>query len=463
MLKAWCVILIGLVCVGCTSYAERMTTYRAQLRSQQLDTVCDALAEEVEDATETDKTLRMLEYAAALRINGELERSDTLLDAVEMRMDVDADGAKISVTDETQSLVADPTFLKYRGMPQDVMMVNVYQVLNNLSLQRPERARTALRRAMNHKQRLLQAHEDEIAALRQAVASGTAQQQSTLRSASHSTTVSTVQRNLLASLPVTTGYAEYTNPFAEYLNALFRYHCGTRSEWEQARKSFEMVRAIVPTNPYVQQDLARLEKGDAPDATPTVYLIYETGFAPRREEVAITIPIFLETLPTVGIAYPKLVMDNRFGSSAAIESNGKNYAASLLCDMDKVVSQAFKEDVPGIFTRAIASAVFKAVAQVSLNRTVLHQTENDWAYLLAYLAGITYQISTNNADLRSWQLLPKQVLLAQAPLPSSRTVTLSFGGARESISLGAEGSTWVVYARAFAADRPVTIQTFCLR
>lgn len=441
---------------GCATYSERMAAYRQDYARQRVDALCAGLAEQVADAAERDALVWQLEYAAALRGAGRFEESDAVLDGAERLYDAYANAARISVSEEAVALLTNAAFTDYRGALHDGIMINVYQALNGMQRGRFDLTRTALVRARNHQAAALERYSREIRAAREAVDADA--NAAPVRSSLENPDLEALST---AGMPDTRGYENFVNPFAEYLNGLFRYHRSTvQSDTEQARVSFARVLSLAPGCGAARFDMDRAARRESPDLRPTVYLIQEDGFAPYREEIRFDLPLPFAYVPYAGIAYPKLVSVPG-AASASLSTAEEQATAVRICDMEAVVTQAFRCELPVILTRTVSSAVAKAAASYAALRAL--RDENPLLFLAAWGVSLGYQAATNGADTRSWNLLPRSFSVACLPIPASRTVSLRIGERVQPVTLGAEGASWVIYVRTFGAGHSALVRTFRLR
>ncbi len=452
------ILLLGVavsVC-GCATYSERMASYRQDLTRNRAEAICSGLAAKVAEAPKRDALPWRLEYATALRSAGRFEMSDAVLDEAERIYDTYADAARVSISEEAVALVTNATHTDYRGAFHDGIMINVYQALNGMERGRFDLTRTALVRARSHQAAAVERYGKEIEANRKAIDEDA--NAATVRSSLDNPTLTA---RAVEGLPDTRGYENFVNPFADYLNGLFRYHRSSgQSDTEQARVSLARVASMAPDCEAVRFDLDRAARHESPDRQPTVYLIQEDGFAPYREEIRFDLPLPFKYVSYVGIAYPKLVSVPG-EVRASLGAGSARVQAVRVCDMEAVVKQSFCGELPVILTRAVSSAVAKGVAAYVALRAA--ERQDPLIFWLTWLGTLGYQTATNSADTRSWNLLPKSFSVARLPMPEERLVTLTLDGQSQAVKLGAEGSAWCIYVRTFGNGGRAIVRAFRLR
>jgi hypothetical protein len=447
ILLACFVALVGCV-TGCQTYSERVADYRAAFAVGDMERASRMATEMVEDYAEEDDDrdalLAVLELANTARVKGDLKRSYAAFARAERIYEVWQRKARVSLSREGFSLLTNPTTLPYRGAGADILMVNVYQTLNAFAMADFAGARQPLMRLDVHQKEVVEENAERIAKSRDAVAKSSNANQ--INQTSSSDAVQNATQSLMKDLPDTRGYELYTNPFAEFLFAFYHLYLGVDSaDYEMARFRMGRALAMAPENTALRQEVERLN-ADAP-LKPTVYLFHETGLAPYRKEFAITLPIYAGgTLSWVSIALPSLKSDANAAPFATLCGGGQRATAEMVCDMDAVVTQEYKNDYPGILTRAIASATAKAAASYAMNYAA-KQSGDGLVQLVALIGTAAYQIGSNAADTRSWQTLPKYIGISRIDLPEDRVVTLNVKGESHKLPISAEGSVYVVYLR----------------
>ena len=86
--------------------------------------------------------------------------------------------------------------------------------------------------------------------------------------------------------------------------------------------------------------------------------------------------------------------------------------------MDKIVAEEFNNELPLVIAKTLLSAGTKAALQYGLQESVRAASNGDSALLLAaMIVGSIYQVSMNDADLRTWSTLPKQIKISRMPTP----------------------------------------------
>jgi hypothetical protein len=192
-------------------------------------------------------------------------------------------------------------------------------------------------------------------------------------------------------------YPDFVNPFATYIAGVFFLIEG---DYNRAVDMMKESTGMVGDNTYIVEDFAAVEQAlNTGGAVPsTVWVVFENGLGPVKEEVRIDLPLFIATdnVRYFGIALPKLVDRYEALPHLGVTVDGIDYQTQLVTNMDAVVRTEFNKDFQGILTRAIISSTAKAIAQYSLEKN----TSSGAAIVMAL-----YSVASTAADVRIWTTL----------------------------------------------------------
>jgi hypothetical protein len=197
---------------------------------------------------------------------------------------------------------------------------------------------------------------------------------------------------------------------------------------------------------------------------PLTFVIYETGQAPDRVELRLDVPLFLVSrdVPYFGVALPNLVLNPQYNPGLIVQSTGgAPLQTALLCDMDSVIAQEFRNDLPDVIVKTLISAGLKATALFGAHQAT---KDNDFLDTLTQVSGLLYQAATNHADLRTWVTLPKQIQFCRLPAPADHKLYIARAGVAESLEVDLPDSPiTMVYVKSTSPFGRLAIQTFSLR
>lgn len=403
------------------------------------------------------------------------KRSIEAFDFAEARVNKFEEEAKTKVGAEVGAALTNLASLPYRGRSYDKVMMNAYKALNYMMLGEKDKARVELNRALQRQRDAVAENEKRIAAAQETAAkaargelkdeSGKSAAYDSNRAISDGRTGPALQAALDASLAPMKPYGDYVNPFAVFLDGLFFAVMGeTGDDFERGRKSFERVTAIVPENNYLRDDLnAAASAAEGKTLENVTYVIFETGTAPRREEVRIDIPTFLVSsrLPYVGAAFPKLAFSGDYFGGLSIAAGEQQFTTAMVASMDSVVANDFKNEWPTIVTKTMITAATKAIISAAVQK----QVEDRGGMFAGLAAGLIMggiNAATTVADTRTWSSLPKEFQYARFATPASRELTIAAGPTQQTVKL-AEGSVNVVYVKSTSVNAPMLVSQFVLK
>jgi len=318
-----------------------------------------------------------------------------------------------NVGDVIGSTVASDNVIPYRGEEYDGVMVNTYKALNFMAEGKMDLARVEFNRALDRQRRAKEKFVEEINKLN-AELEKNQQQNAFAKSNVENPTTHQLLAQKYPNLYNFQAYPDFVNPFATYLAGVYFNLVGDHAKAvDLLKESYGMVSG----NPFIAEDLSVTEGmlGGGGRLENTVWLIFENGLGPVKEEFRLDLPLFIATsqVKYVGIALPKLEFRNQAFPYLLVNSDGKEYMTLPVADMDRIVQTEFSKDFGGILTRAIISATAKAVAQYAIE-----QQGSNAATALSY-AMAAYSFASTAADVRIWTALPKDFQVARFPKPKN--------------------------------------------
>ncbi|MGB8369435.1 MAG: COG3014 family protein [Limisphaerales bacterium] len=453
---------ISLLATGCRTYEQQNRVIQYWHQGNLTSAAAEATKMAGQNANNKDAIVWRLEQGAVLRGNGQCEASNKAFDQAQDRIDQYSQEAKVKIGNEAGALLSNQANLPYTGRAYDGIMLNTYKALNYLQLGETDKARVELIRAYQRQQdavadnqRRIEKVQGEAAKSKDKAAMDKAQQDPKFKDQ---------MQGAYTGLDNLQAYANYVNPFTVYLDGLyFMADAVDASDLERARKSFERIVGFDPDNEYVKQDLATVDDlMNGKPLPPTTYVIFETGCAPVRGQIRIDIPIIVTRVSYVGAAFPTLKPQGDYLPSLTVTANGTNATTSLVASMDSVIGLDFKNELPIVITKTIASTVAKAVAAYAVNAAANQQ--NSWLGLASQIGTAVAQAAVNIADERTWTTLPKQFQVCRIPTPSDRKIELETPGGGQRIPVTIEdGAINIVYVKSITATSPLLVTQIKLK
>ncbi|MBN1505615.1 MAG: hypothetical protein JW955_02145 [Sedimentisphaerales bacterium] len=368
-----------------------------------------------------DDLLWALQLGAVERARKDFSQSNQWFDrAEEMMKSFDTSFKGLDVVGTT---VANETVLPYRGEAYDAIMVNTYKALNFMALGNDELARVEFNRALDRQMRARERFNQEIQKLKDKMTADQGGKKVNYEETVENPDLKTRIAGQYPGLYDFQAYPDFVNPFATYLAGVFFTMTGDPGKAVDLLKESA---GMLPDNRTIAEDFESVERwldrGQAPD--PAVWVVYESGLGPVKEEFRVDLPLILVTRRVyyAGIALPRLVPRPPAVESVDVVSSASRVRTELVADMDRVVQTEFSKDFPGILMRAIMATAAKVGAQ-----SVLLNQDNAGARMLG-LAVSAYSAVTTVADVRIWTSLPKQFQVARVPMPADGQITVRIGG-----------------------------------
>lgn len=455
-------VVTGLLATGCKTYDEKNHVIQYWHQGDLTNAVLEATKMADKNANNKDAIIWRLEQGAALRANGQYEASNKAFGTAQEKMDDYAQRAKVRLGQETGALLSNQAQLDYEGRAYDGIMLNTYRALNYLALGEPDKARPELIRAYQRQRDAVQDNQKRIEKVQEEAAQNKDSQ--AIKRAENDPALQAQIQNATTNLDKLKPYAAYVNPFTVYLDGLFfMTDAADNSDLERARKSFERVSEMAPDNAYVKQDLGLVDKLiHGQPLPPTTFVIFETGCAPVRDQIRISIPIFVAKVSYIGAAFPTLKPKGNFVPCLTVTAGGQNLTTSLVSDMDSVIGLDFKNELPVVITKTIASTVIKGVAAYAANQAVGQQ--NSWAGLAMQISTAIYQAAVNIADERTWTTLPKEFQVCHFATPPDRKIELKTPDGRQIKPVTIEAGTInLVYVKSIDTTAPLLVSQMKLK
>jgi hypothetical protein len=311
----------------------------------------------------------------------------------------------------------------YAGEEYDGVMVNTYKALNFMKLGKDELVRVEFNRALDRQRRAKEKFAKEIAKLNNEIEQEEQKGKAPVKQSVENPQVQSIISEKYPSLYAFKAYPDFVNPLTTYIAGIYFNLVGDHTKAiDLLKESYGMV----PDNNYIAEDLALTEKilDGQEQLQNIVWVIFENGLGPVKEEFRIDLPLFIVTskVKYVGIALPKLVFREQACPYLSVKAGDNTYQTQQIADMDRVIQTEFSKDFKAILTRAIISATAKAAAQY-----VLDQQGSSEASILS-IAVAAYSFVTTAADVRIWTTLPKDFQVARLKIPDDRIINISGQG-----------------------------------
>ncbi|QDU33544.1 hypothetical protein KS4_15940 [Poriferisphaera corsica] len=414
--------------------------------------------------------IAQLEKGSIYRALEQYEQSNAAFEIANQQFEYWDMQPEFKIGDESAAMLTNLNMLPYRGYNYDRIMLYTYRALNYMQLGHVDKARVEMKRALNAQREAVSRNAKRLEKM-QEQAEAKAQQERKKKSGGFNADKTLNSDKLKASMGAQfaelkkhQAYADYVNPFTEFLQGIYYMHASLDgSDLDQARLSLQRVRNMVPSNAYLGQDLdaiLRLQAGS--EREPITYVIYEAGLAPSRDDVRIDLPLFLvnDEVDYVAMAFPTLRMHNNYIATISISTPAGRIATQPIASMDSIIAQEFTNELPIIVTKTVLNSATKAAAAWAAKNAT---KKDDNVQFMVQLGTAIYQAATAEADLRTWATLPKEFQYARVATPADKTIKIGLGeGFFKEVKLDS-GLINVVYVKSITLGHPPKVTQFVLR
>ena len=396
--RCWCLGILALLLTGCVSYGEAIRQAESDLFQRAPQRALASL--ESLDGSSRNRLLYLLNKGMVEHMAGDIDASISSFEAA--KKFVEAFEAS-SISETTGRFTVAETIGVYAGEEFEKVMLHVYQALNHLA-----------------------------------------------RGDSDAARVEALQIDLLLrKSDPDNGMAKHGgDAFARYLSGII---FESRSEWSDAliayRKAYQAYTSMsggygVPLPQDLKKRLLWLTRrlgannenqkfreefgiddvspaGALPEGKGEIVLVLSAGLAPAKREVSSVVQdprsgkIFRISLPALQMR------GSRVSSVIVTAENVGDVKAERVESISRAANRTLQSQLPGLTARALSRNVVKSAAANQIGK------ESEGLEYLVNFASAVFE----NADTRSWRILPHEIYLARMALePGTYDVQLKLGG-----------------------------------
>ena len=442
---------------GCQNYTGFLSLYNQGEYNQAADVLGG------EEALENDQNdlLNGLYLGSAFRAQGLFHMSTQSLDNAEQHLLWKEDGIQnfSDLVDASVGFFISEAATPYKGQIYEGVLLNTYKALNHLHTHSFDQARVEFNRASLRQDNAVVQLEEKVRALDQ---NDEYSQYQTLIDTSQNEILDqnpTLANRLNAVDSLLESQKNLRNPFTEYLHGVFRL---MDNDFNRASDLLRNAAAL-SDNSYVLEDFALAEESAAAASRPNfrrIWILYEDGSAPYLTPYDVAYPLFFETdTVLVTFSVPEFNLGRPSWDAVTVRADGKRYQTEPLLDLNQYVQTEFNVAYPSILRKAIASAVFKTVSQITgsalaLEQDPLTQTIGLFTQLFSLGSAILTQ-----ADTRSWSTLPNSIHIASLPMPQTTSLTLEIGSQEHHVSLPEDKDFVLISIKSVTPATPAVVYT----
>jgi len=392
-LKRWglrCAIAVSLLYLtfflaGCIGPGYPLTAPRNHAGNLDFDKALASLERSSLKGQKRNRLLYLMEKGLLLRFACDYRGSNDIFEEADRLSD---ELYTLSLSAEGISFLVNEKIVPYAGEDYEYVYINYYKLLNYIGLDDFEGALVECRRL-----------DEKLNYLSDKLGKG----------APHR--AAPFLRLLTGLVYETTG--DFNNAFIAYRKSFEGYRIYSGQDGVTLPRSLYGRLAYTSQRSGLVDEYRMLVKGvtlspDDSGGGPMVAVLVEQGFIPLKREVYVVVPTD-KGFP-VKLAVPEFEGDGNKLLLPSVSLDGGRYvSAEEVENVAFLARESLAEKMARVMARAVARAVAKQVAA--------RQAEKEWGPL----AGLTAQVAallTEQADLRSWTLLPEGISLAlvQSPL-----------------------------------------------
>lgn len=457
-----CLILHSVFFAGCATHTSTTAKMRASWSVGDVQNASLEAKNLAEDASSTDSLIFNLELATTLRANGEINESRKIFDKAYSQVENFENRAKINLAEESEAILTNQSYITYRGTFYDKIMLCVYQALNAIQQKDFDLASVYIKRLENFQRNARTDNARQIEKESRAILNSSENKNGALSQMYSNPQISNALKSIYGdNFKIDTRRAQasssYVNPFAYWLAGL--YYANDAYDVADKNLASDMFRLggeTLGNSSYVfAQDFKMAEdlaNGKISKPNGITYIIFETGLSPILEQRKLNLPLYIvaRNVPHVSVNLPYLQPQNSYSPSLNVSGVAQGVKFETLADFDKIVSRDFNDKLPVVIAKTLLSSAAKATAQYF----AANAAGRDWG-VLVNIAGSIYQSLLNDADLRTWTTLPKQIKVARFATPPSQKILIE----GTEIRLNPNGVN-VIFAKKMSANSRLFLQTF---
>lgn len=407
-----CALALG-GCASLENYTLRAAPARQYVAAGDFQRAAEVFPER--SARGRNEVLIRLERGMLLHEQGRFKESFDELDLAWRRMKEYEERAVVSVSKTAAfagTLAVNEQFSPYTGEDHEKVMLHAINAVNFLMLGDLEAARVEVLRAYAVQRELSERHPPQAPDAQGGEAGATWEDSLRRADAEGYRTVSAKAAQVMSP---------YHNAYASIVSALVYELTGEPGEaYIELKKAYE----AFPASDYLANELLRLSavlgyvedrrawelrfgrKAPPVETGVSVVVFFSHGLGPTKEPVTLPIPL------KNGVVFASLPV-YRFTPSAVsharVSVGGRSTVTSPILDIDAVAARTLMDTFPGLFAKQVARSFLKARAVSGM----AHDRNGLGAFFGTLLAAATEQ-----ADLRTWSTLPKQIQASRIFVPA---------------------------------------------
>jgi hypothetical protein len=428
-------LLLALVLGGCESfrnYNNEMAGAQQSFASGNLP----AARQEVVNRMGTNETRLnpWLELGVIDHTAGAFDNSNLALQKAADLVRAREEKAVISLSETAAgaaTLIVNEKSQPYPGEAFERVLIHTYLAMNYAMQNDWEKARVEARRSWTRQQEIEQTTQKQQAAARNEAAKS--KQKVDTASLGNEINRAYADQDGIAARELNS----YRNAFSHVVSAVvYRANGDFNEAYVELKRAVELRPNAPVLGPLLietaaaggfQEDLPRWEAAFKIRATDVLrvqkerpaelVVLFENGWAPRKEEIFIPLPT---PVGIVKLAIPKYQPQPGFARALTVQAGGQTASSTLLGDVEAQAVRSLRDRMPTYVIKMIVRVTARTLAENELRKKA-QEKGGDAGFILAFLFSSAVNIALEQADLRAWSLLPRDLQVARLRLPAGQT------------------------------------------
>jgi len=434
LLVSWIGLLLAFSLAGCESFRNYNKEMAGAQQAFATGNLPVARQEVVRRMSENETRLNpWLELGVIDHTSGALDTSNRALQKAADLVRAREQKAVVSLSETAAgaaTLLVNEKSQPYPGEAFERVLIHTYLAMNYALQEDWEKARVEARRSWTRQQEIEQATQKQEAAARNEAARS--KQKVDANNLGNEINRVYADQNGIAAREINA----YRNAFSHVVSALvYRAHGDFNEAYVELKRAVELRPNAPVLGPLLietaaaggfQEDLPRWETQfkirasdvlrDREQRPAELVVFFENGWAPRKEEIFVPLPT---PVGIVKLAIPKYQPQPGFARAVTVEAGGQAATSTLLGDVEAQAVRSLRDRMPAYVIKMIVRLAARTVAENELRKKA-REEGGDAGYLLAFLFSSAVNIALEQADLRAWALLPRDLQVARLRLPAGQ-------------------------------------------
>lgn len=395
-------ILTSLFCLSCASAPIVQPQVNSLVVAERFNHALRVLEEHQESYGKNNRLLYLLDYGTVLHISGDYGESIKVFEEAKSLYD---QLFTVSVTGQLKTWLINDYYAPYRGEDFERVMINVFQALNFVMMGNINEALVEARNVDETLERINQQYkpaeknqykEDAFARLLMGIIYEHKGSYEAINDA-----------HISYKRSVETYEVDYHGNYGMDIPKVLKENILATAQW-MGEGEYKVYQKKFPDVSFVglkeKQELAE------------VYVFYYYGLSPIKHQVSIPIPLPNGFFTRLAFPhYDRRRSRTEPGTVKAVHKESQTEVTAQTQEVEDIASiaaQALDNRKARVLAKAVLRSGGKVVVEDQMENRLRGRFGDTTADVFRYVASL-YNISSEQADLRSWQTLPAQIRIAR--------------------------------------------------